>query len=89
MKQTNTDTARDTIPFLFHRRFRLICFCQRFSIRQSIGEIRKDLEIMWAPRASSENRATTLAAKGGAYRTSGTNSVFFHLYTGVRFGPLL
>ena len=47
---------------------------------------------MWAPRAPSENRATTLkkllAAKGGAYRTSGTNSVFFHLYTGVRFGPL-
>jgi hypothetical protein len=47
---------------------------------------------MWAPRVLSERRATTLekllAAKGGAYRTSGTNSVFFHLYTGVRFGPL-
>jgi hypothetical protein len=29
-----------------------------------------------------------LASKGGAYRTSGTNSVFFHLYTGARFAPV-
>ena len=47
---------------------------------------------MWVPRVLSEKRATILekllAAKGGAYRTSGTNSVFFHLYTGVRFGTL-
>jgi len=29
-----------------------------------------------------------LANKGGAYKTSGLNSVFFHLYTGARFAPL-
>jgi hypothetical protein len=47
---------------------------------------------MWAPRILSEKRLTTLekllASKGGAYRTSGTNSVFFYLYTGVRFAPV-
>ena len=40
----------------------------------------------------SEKRATTLekllASKGGAYRTSGINSVFFQLYTVVRFSPV-
>lgn len=64
-------------------------FCRRTSIRQSIGEIRRDLEIMWAPRILSGRRLTTLekllVSKGGAYRTSGINSVFFYLYTGVRF----
>jgi hypothetical protein len=29
-----------------------------------------------------------LASKGGAYRTSGINSVFFNLYTVVRFSPV-
>ena len=47
---------------------------------------------MWAPRIPSQERATTLerllASKGGAYRTSGINSVFFHLYTVVRFAPV-
>jgi hypothetical protein len=47
---------------------------------------------MCAPRIRSEKRATTLekllASKGGAYRTSGVNSVFFYLYTGARFAPV-
>jgi hypothetical protein len=47
---------------------------------------------MWAPRILSAKRLTTLekllASKGGAYRTSGINSVFFYLYTGVRFAPV-
>jgi hypothetical protein len=47
---------------------------------------------MWAPRILSVKRLTTLekllASKGGAYRTSGINSVFFYLYTGVRFAPV-
>jgi hypothetical protein len=47
---------------------------------------------MWAPRAGSKQHATTLekllVSKGGAYKTSGLNSVFFHLYTGARFAPV-
>ena len=58
-------------------------------IRQSIGEIHSDLEIMWSPAARFKQHTTTLhkllVSKGGAYITSGNNSVFFHLYTGARF----
>jgi hypothetical protein len=47
---------------------------------------------MWAPRMGSKEHATILekllSSKGGAYKTSGLNSVFFHLYTGARFAPL-
>jgi hypothetical protein len=47
---------------------------------------------MWAPRAGSKQHATTLekllSSNGGAYKTSGLNSVFFHLYTGARFAPV-
>jgi len=47
---------------------------------------------VWARRILSERRLTTLekllASKGGAYRTSGINSVFFYLYTGVQFAPV-
>jgi len=47
---------------------------------------------MRAPRILSGKRSTTLekllASKGGAYRTSGINSVFFYLYTGARFAPV-
>ena len=47
---------------------------------------------MWAPRTGSKQHTTTLekllASKGGAYKTSGLNSVFFHLYNGARFAPL-
>jgi len=62
---------------------------QRSSIRQSIEEISRDLEIMWAPRAGSKQHSTTLekllTSRGGAYKSSGLNSVFFHLYTGAQF----
>jgi len=48
---------------------------------------------MWAPRAGSKQHATTLekllASKGGAYKTSGLNSVFFHLYTGAEFASVM
>ena len=69
------------------------CPCRSTSIRQSIGEVHRDLETMWAPRILSERRLTLLekllASKGGAYRTSGgINSVFFYLYTGARFAPV-
>jgi hypothetical protein len=47
---------------------------------------------MWAPIAPSKRHPTLLekllSSKGGAYRTSGTNSVFFRLYTGARFAPV-
>ena len=79
-------------PFRPNCLFTLIVYCRSTSIRQSIGEIRRDLETMWGPRILSEKRLTILekllASKGGAYRTSGVNSVFFYLYTGVRFAPV-
>ncbi|KAI9445926.1 hypothetical protein H4582DRAFT_1805091 [Lactarius indigo] len=64
------------------------------SIRQSVGEIRRDLEMIWAPRAGLKTRKPPtlleklLSSKGGAYKTSGVNSVYFQLYTGARFAPL-
>src|SRR6266702_25623 len=66
------------------------------SIRQSVGEIRRDLDTMWASGASPKTqRPPTVLEKllspkkkGGAYKTSGANSVFFQLYTGARFAPV-
>ncbi|KAH9007625.1 hypothetical protein EDB83DRAFT_2236280 [Lactarius deliciosus] len=64
------------------------------SIRQSVGEIRRDLEIMWTPRSGPKTRRPStlleklLSSKGGAYKTSGLNAVFFQLYTGACFAPL-
>ncbi|KAH8997121.1 hypothetical protein EDB86DRAFT_926966 [Lactarius hatsudake] len=64
------------------------------SIRQSVGEIRRDLEIMWTPRTGPKTRRPPtlleklLSSKGGAYKTSGLNAVFFQLYTGASFAPL-
>ncbi|KAH8981146.1 hypothetical protein EDB92DRAFT_2055683 [Lactarius akahatsu] len=64
------------------------------SIRQSVGEIRRDLETMWTPRAGLKTRKPPtlleklLSSKGGAYKTSGVNSVYFQLYTGARLAPL-
>ena len=72
----------------------LIMLCRSASIRQSVGEIRRDLDIMWAPRSGPTTRRPPtlleklLSSKGGAYKTSGANSVFFQLYTGARFAPL-
>ncbi len=48
---------------------------------------------MWASRAPKTRRPPTLlekllSSKGGSYKTSGVNSVFFQLYTGARFAPL-
>jgi hypothetical protein len=44
---------------------------------------------MWAPRSGSKQHSTTLekllTSRGGAYKTSGLNSVFFYLYTGAQF----
>ncbi|KAI0288462.1 AAA domain-containing protein [Multifurca ochricompacta] len=72
--------------------FRLLREEMISSIRQSVGEICRDLDIMWAPRTRSKQHATLLekllSTKGGAYKTSGKSSVFFHLYTGARFAPL-
>jgi hypothetical protein len=70
----------------------LIMFYQSASIRQSIGELHRDIEIMWVKKPRPKNDTTILekllASKGGAYRTSGIDSVFFQLYTGARFAPV-
>ncbi|KAH9052543.1 hypothetical protein EDB87DRAFT_1570453 [Lactarius vividus] len=64
------------------------------SIRQSVGEIRSDLETIWAPGTGPKTRRPPtlleklLSSRGGAYKTSGVNSVYFQLYTGARFAPL-
>jgi hypothetical protein len=65
------------------------------TIRQSVGEVRKDLDTMWAAAARPSlgtKKPTTLekllSSKGGVYKTSGFDSVFFQLYTGARFAPL-
>ncbi|KAH9170424.1 hypothetical protein EDB89DRAFT_2071946 [Lactarius sanguifluus] len=64
------------------------------SIRQSVGEIRRDLDMMWTSRTGIKTRKPPtlleklLSSKGGAYKTSGLNSVYFQLYTGARFAPL-
>ncbi|KAI9445912.1 hypothetical protein H4582DRAFT_1804013 [Lactarius indigo] len=74
--------------------FRLLREEMIASIRQSVGEIRRDLDIMWSSGASSKRPPTVLEKllspkkKGGAYKTSGANSVFFQLYTGARFAPV-
>ena len=49
---------------------------------------------MWSSRAGPNTRRPPtlleklLSSKGGAYKTSGFNSVFFQLYTGAHFAPL-
>ncbi|KAH9038181.1 hypothetical protein EDB85DRAFT_526111 [Lactarius pseudohatsudake] len=74
--------------------FRLLREEMTASIRQSVGEIRRDLDIMWASGTSPKRPPTVLEKllspkkKGGAYKTSGANSVFFQLYTGARFAPV-
>ncbi|KAI0261395.1 hypothetical protein BC834DRAFT_478813 [Gloeopeniophorella convolvens] len=69
--------------------FRLLREELTASIRQCIAEIHRDLDIMWMPnRIRSKKHLTILekllSSKGGAYKTSGINSVFFHLYTGAQ-----
>ena len=75
-------------PYLFLLSIYADRLRQSISIRQSIGEIRRDLETMRKPKILAEKRVTTLekllASKGGAYRASGIDSVFFFVYTGAR-----
>ncbi|KAI9431019.1 hypothetical protein H4582DRAFT_1823204 [Lactarius indigo] len=74
--------------------FRLLREEMISSFRHSVGAIRRDLDIMWAPGAGPKTRRSPtlleklLLSKGGAYKTSGLNSVFFQLYTGACFAPL-
>ncbi|KAF8265012.1 hypothetical protein EI94DRAFT_1737067 [Lactarius quietus] len=75
--------------------FRLLREEMIASIRQSVGEIRRDLETISAtPGARPKTKRPStlleklLSSKGGSYKTSGHNSVFFQLYTGARFAPL-
>ncbi|CCM04279.1 uncharacterized protein FIBRA_06450 [Fibroporia radiculosa] len=61
------------------------------TIRSSVAAIHGDLAIMW--QKSKMAREPTkleelLNSKGGAYRTSGFDSVFFQIYTGARFSPV-
>ncbi|KAI0338622.1 hypothetical protein BDW22DRAFT_1362689 [Trametopsis cervina] len=62
-------------------------------IRSSVIAIYND--VFTISRASGQNKPRRktpledlLLKKGGAYKTSGFDSVFFHVYTGVKFCPL-
>ena len=81
--------------FLVCQRFVLIMLPRSATIRQSVGEFRRELDDMWAAatRPSLGKKKQTpleklLSDKGGTYKSSGFNSVFFQLYTGARFAPL-
>ena len=84
----------ETISVFVRPHFMLIMLLRSASIRQSVGEIGKDLDIMWAAEARPKTRRQStlleklLSSAGGAYKTSGANSVYFQLYTGARFAPL-
>ena len=82
----------ESVLFLVCRRIVLSMFSHSASIRQSVGEVRRDLDIMWTSGANTRRPSTLLeqllSSRGGAYKTSGVNSVFFQLYTGARFAPL-
>ncbi|KAI0056438.1 hypothetical protein BV25DRAFT_1872764 [Artomyces pyxidatus] len=71
--------------------FRLLREEMISSIRQALLVLHRDLDIMWEPRARNRPRTKleeVLRKGGGAYKTSGLNSVFFHLYTNARFAPV-
>ncbi|KAI9445914.1 hypothetical protein H4582DRAFT_1804702, partial [Lactarius indigo] len=74
--------------------FRLLREEMISSFRQSVGEVKRDVEMMWAQRTCPKTQRShtllekLLLSKGGAYKTSGLNSVFFQLYTGACFAPL-
>ena len=66
-----------------------MCFC-RAPIRSSIAAIFADLDAMKkVSTQSARGRRTRLDqlfdSRGGAYKTSGIDSVFFHMYTGATF----
>ncbi|EED83477.1 predicted protein [Postia placenta Mad-698-R] len=61
------------------------------TMRSSIAAVHSDLAVMWQSRAALRQPTKLeelLTSKGGAYRTSGFDSVFFQLYTGVEFAPV-
>ena len=84
----------ESVLSLVCQRIVLIVFPLSASIRQSVGEVRRDLDIMWTSGAHPNTRRPStileqlLSSRGGAYKTSGVNSVFFQLYTGACFAPL-
>ena len=60
------------------------------TIRQSISALHMDLEKMWtSPRQKRKptNLEKVIDNNGGSYKTSGYESVFFHMYTNVQFSP--
>ncbi|KIY53920.1 hypothetical protein FISHEDRAFT_54900 [Fistulina hepatica ATCC 64428] len=76
--------------------FRLLREERISTVRQSIAVINNDIGTMHACRKQESGRKkhettttlqTLLANKGGAYRSDGVASVFFHLYTNARFTP--
>ncbi|KAI0956522.1 hypothetical protein AcW1_005178 [Taiwanofungus camphoratus] len=61
------------------------------SIRSSVSAVHEDLVSMWKDTGRKRDATTleqVLAKKGGAYRTSGYDSVFFQIYTNVEFTPV-
>ncbi|KDQ62856.1 hypothetical protein JAAARDRAFT_202408 [Jaapia argillacea MUCL 33604] len=63
------------------------------SLRESLSWVSKDLDEMFKPGPRPQKRPDTildgiLKKKGGAYRTSGRNSVFFQVYTNAEFTPV-
>ncbi|TFY64195.1 hypothetical protein EVJ58_g2786 [Rhodofomes roseus] len=60
--------------------------------RSSLAAIQADLDVMWRPRRRGQRPLTKLEeilkTNGGAYRTTGYDSVFFQVYTGVEFSPV-
>ncbi|TFY69868.1 hypothetical protein EVG20_g2978 [Dentipellis fragilis] len=61
-------------------------------IRQSLSVLHNDLDIIWRVPNRRKRQSTKLEdvveKGGGAYRTSGINSVFFQVYNNVHFAPV-
>lgn len=68
----------------------LLRFPFRAPIRSAVQLIQEDVAAMRQTRGPREKTRleVLLAKQGGAYKTSGFDSVFFQVYTGVRFSPL-
>ncbi|KAL1696773.1 hypothetical protein GGG16DRAFT_108222 [Schizophyllum commune] len=76
--------------------FRLLREEMIFTLRQSVNVVMNDLhDIRAAPKQSGKKKgkakqsqlATLLSGGGGTYRSSGQDSVFFHLYSNADFAP--
>ncbi|GBE80241.1 hypothetical protein SCP_0214510 [Sparassis crispa] len=71
--------------------FRLLREEMIATIRSSITSINGDLASMWSRTGRKKEKTKLeelLNKKGGAYRSSGYDSVFFQLYTNVEFLPV-